>query len=216
MSTSPYFNNTSHPGQQKLTEDLIVEAIQLRGVNAHYVPRETIDDIAMFNEAEKNKFAVAKDIELYVESITNFNGQGDLFAKFGGFTFEDRATLVYSSKRFKEEMVGLRTEPKPGDLIYIDFADVLFEVQKRLEDEDWKQWGRNYVYRLEVSKYKYGHEEFDTGIDGIDDVVGSYEFEELDDMLQPTGIIGTNDPRDVREEVLQTPEGSSQIKEFGR
>lgn len=216
MAVSPYFNNTSHPGQQKLTEDLIVEAIQLRGVNAHYVPRETIDDIAMFNEAEKNKFAVAKDIELYIENITNFNGQGDLFSKFGGFTFEDRATLVYSSKRFKEEMIGLRTEPKAGDLIYIDFADILFEVQKRLEDEDWKQWGRNYVYRLEVSKYKYGHEEFDTGVDAIDDVSSAFEFEELDDMLQPTGIIGTNDPRDVREEVLQTPEGSSQIKEFGR
>lgn len=216
MPVSPYFNNTSHPGQQKLTEDLIVEAIQLRGVDAYYIPRETIDDIAMFNEAEKNKFSVAKSIELYVENITNFNGQGDLFSKFGGFTFEDRATLVYAAKRFKEEMVGYRTEPKDGDLIYIEFADVLFEVQKRLEDEDWRQWGKNYVYRLEVSKFKYGHEEFDTGIDEIDDVVGALEFEELDNLLQPTGITGTNDPRDVRQEVLATPEGSSQIKEFGR
>lgn len=216
MAVSPYFNNTSHPGQQKLTEDLIIEAIQLRGVNAFYIPRETFNDIEMFNEAERNKFAVAKSIELYIESITNFNGQGDLFSKFGGFTFEDRATFVYASKRFKEEMVGLRDEPKPGDLIYIEFADVLFEVQKRLEDEDWRQWGRNYVYRLEASKFKYGHEEFDTGVDDIDDITGALEFEELDEMNQPTGVIATNDPRDVRQEVLQTPEGSSQIKEFGR
>lgn len=216
MPVSPYFNNTSHLGQQKLTEDLITEAIQLRGVDAYYIPRETIDDIAMFNEAEKNRFAVAKSVELYVENITNFNGQGDIFSKFGGFTFEDRATLVYSANRFKEELVGFREEPKPGDLIYIEFADVLFEVQKRLEDEDWRQWGRNYVYRLEVSKFKYGHEEFSTGIDDIDDITADLEFDELDEMLQPTGVTGTEDPRDVRQEVIQTPEGSSQIKEFGR
>lgn len=216
MSVSPYFNNTSHLGQQKLTEDLITEAIQLRGVDAYYIPRETIDDIAMFNEAEKNRFAVAKSVELYVENITNFNGQGDIFSKFGGFTFEDRATLVYSANRFKEELVGFREEPKPGDLIYIEFADVLFEVQKRLEDEDWRQWGRNYVYRLEVSKFKYGHEEFSTGIDDIDDITADLEFDELDEMLQPTGVTGTEDPRDVRQEVIQTPEGSNQIKEFGR
>lgn len=216
MPVSPYFNNTSHPGQQKLTEDLITEAIQLRGVDAYYIPRETIDDIAMFNEAEKNRFAVAKSVELYVENITNFNGQGDIFSKFGGFTFEDRATLVYSANRFKEELVGFREEPKPGDLIYIEFADVLFEVQKRLEDEDWRQWGRNYVYRLEVSKFKYGHEEFSTGIDDIDDITTDLEFDELDELLQPTGVVGTEDPRDVRREVIETPEGSSQIKEFGR
>ena len=212
MAISQYFNHVSHVGEQKLAEDLLIEAIQQRGVDSHYIPRELIDEEAMFNEANQNKFSNAKSVEMYVEAMSNFNGQGDIFQKFGGFSLEDTATFVYSSKRFKDELIGFRTEPKAGDLIYLDFADQLFEVQKRLEDEDYRQLGVNRNYRLQVTKFKYGHEDFDTGIANIDDT--ETLFEEFD-LTEPT-LVNTKDPRDVRAEVDLTPEVKDDILEFGR
>lgn len=212
MAVSPYFNHISHPGEQKLAEDLVIEFIQQRGLDAYYIPREMVDEIEMFNEAKINKFSNAKLIELYVEQITNFNGEGDLFSKFGGFGFEDSATFMYSQKRFKEEMVGLRDEPKNGDLVYMIFADQFFEVQKRLEDEDFRQLGVNRTFRLKMTKFKYGHEDMDTGIDDIDDLESSYD---IPDLLE-IGTTLTFDERDVREEIKSTPEVQNDILEFGR
>ena len=212
MAVSPYFNHVSHPGEQKLAEDLLVEAIQQRGVDSFYIPRELIEEEAMFNEANINKFSNAKSVEMYVEAMSNFNGQGDIFQKFGGFSLDDTATFVYSAKRFKEELLGLREEPKAGDLIYLNFADQIFEVQKRLEDEDYRQLGVNRNYRLQVTKFKYGHESFETGEVDIDDVEDL--FEEFD--LNEPELINTVDPRDVREEIDLTPEVNDDIIEFGR
>lgn len=212
MAVSPYFNHISHPGEQKLAEDLVVEFIQQRGVDVYYIPRELLENIEMFNESAMNRFSQAKLIEMYVESITNFNGDGDLFSKFGGFGFEDSAVFMVSKKRFEEELVGLREEPTNGDLIYLIFADQFFEVQKRLEDEDYRQLGVNRTYRLKLTKFKYGHEDMDTGIPEIDALEGLYDIPDLDEL----GVTNTNDPRDTREEIKSTPEVQNDFVEFGR
>lgn len=219
MATSPYFNHVSHAGQQKLTEDLIIEAIQQRGIDCHYFISEYLPDETyetMFNEAEMNTLKECRELEFYVESISNFAGSGDLFAKFGGLTFDDTATLVCSEKRYKEALFGLREKPEPGDIIFIDFANQAFEVMKTLQDEDYRQWGKNYVYRIEVAKYKYGHETLDTGYEPFDGIADAYEIPELDVNNIPTGVIETNDIRDRREYVKDAPQGSTDIVDFGR
>lgn len=216
MPVSPYFAHVNHPGQLKLANDLLVQAIQQRGCDSHYIPRELIDEQAMFNEAEKNRFSQAKPIEMYVESISNFNGEGDLFMKFGGFSMTDTAVFVYASSRFDTELAGLRVEPIPGDLIYLDFADQMFEVQNVLRDEDYRQWGKNRTWRLQVTKFKYAHEDVDTGVPSIDDMVGDLEMMELDGMGMPTDVTQTVDPRDVRKEVNETPVVQNDVIEFGR
>lgn len=208
MAVSQYFNHISHPGEQKLAEDILIEAIQQRGVDVHYVVRERVDEIEMFNEADRNNFNDARLIEMYIESISNFNGEGDIFSKFGGFTLDDTATFMVSAKRFKEEVPEL-SEPRPGDLIYLDFADQLFEIQKKLQDEEYRQLGQNKVFRLQLTKFKYGHEDFSTGVEDLDDIA---DFD-IPDIDEPT-ITSTNDPRDTREEVKSAPEQNN-ILEFG-
>lgn len=215
MAVSPYFQHVNHPGEQKLSEDLVVEAIQLNGVNVHYIPRETINDDEMFNEAEINKFRDARLIEMFPERISNFNGDGDLFSKFGGFTLTDSATFVVAKRRFVEELGDLFPKPRDGDLIYIDFADQMFEIQKLKEDENWRAFGMNNVFRMELTKFQYGHEDISTGIPNIDDMVSNFEIEELDANLQPTGVTTTDDPRDFRDFVEALPVVDN-LLEFGR
>lgn len=211
MAVSQYFNHITHPGEQKLVEDTIIEAIQHRGVDVYYINREVIEDLELFNEAVRTKFSNAKIVEMYVESITNFNGAGDMFNKFGGFGFEDSAIFVVSKKRFKEELLGFREEPQPGDLIYLTFADQLFEVQKRLEDEDYRQVGINHVYRIRLTKFRFGHEDLDTGVASIDDIENFYETLDLDD---PTVTV-TTDPRDVSDEANNSTVVKNDILDFG-
>jgi hypothetical protein len=208
MATSQYFNHFSHAGEQKLISDLVTEFIQQRGVDAYYIVRELVDEIEMFNEAEFNNFKDAKSLEFYLESITNFNGEGDLFSKFGGFGFEDTATLMYSQARFAEEMVGLRTEPTPGDLVYVPYTQQFYEVQKRLQDEDFRQVGVNRVWRVRVVKFKYGHEDFDTGIQEIDDLETVVDTVDPDDAT----VTRSEDPRDKRDEVKTAPVSSSIVE----
>lgn len=174
MAVSPYFNHVGHAGQQKLVEDLIVQAVQQRGVDIMYLPRAIVEDNELFNEATKSKFANAHTLEVHVESITNFNGMGDIWSQMGGMEMEDRMTIMFSQKRFAEEL-GDGVIPQPNDLVYVPYTDTMFEVTKPLEDEDYHQWGKNYVFRLLCSKFDYGHEDISTGIAELDDISEVYE-----------------------------------------
>ena len=116
-------------------------------------------------------------IEMYVEDVQNFNGDNDLFSKFG-LQMDDQATLIVSKRRFKEEVL-LRTEqfqadngftPREGDLIYVPFSDSVWEIKQVKNDSEYFQQGQNLVFRLAVSAYEYSHEDFNTGDTNIDDI----------------------------------------------
>ncbi|AUR97912.1 neck protein [Vibrio phage 1.244.A._10N.261.54.C3] len=185
MATNQYFNNQNNTAQQDLAEQLIIQAIQHRGIDVKYIPEETVLDEELFNESLVTKFSQVADIEMYVENITNFNGQGDVWGSFGGFSMEDNATLVVSQKRFREVMNAStkQLEPKTGDLIYIPYANLTFEIDKILEDDDFRQWGQNYVYRIRMTKWSYGHEDMDTGISELDDLENYGESINIDGDL---------------------------------
>lgn len=210
MPVSPYFNHVGHQGQQNLVEDLIQEAIENNGVNCHYIARERLEEVTLYNESDLNRFTEGKLIEMYVEEISNFNGQGDVFQAFGGFTIEDSVVFKVSARRFVEEL-GVDALPKTGDLIYVDFANMAFEVDKRLEDEDWRQWGKNYTFRIKCTKFVYEGEEMVTGIEELDN---------LDDLLiEPdeveAGVEQINNPRDKRDELVQDTSVQNNILDFG-
>ncbi|AWY10141.1 neck protein [Vibrio phage VAP7] len=194
MAVSKYFNHISHPGQQKLVTDLITQAIQHRGIDIVYVPEEVVESNELFNDTKKTKFVNDKTVEVYVESVTNFNGMGDVWAQFSGMDMSDRATFMVVQKRFKD-VFGANAYPKEGDLIYIPYIDTIFEVSKKLEDEDFHQWGKNYVFRMVCSKFEYGHEDINTGVANLDDIVsGSYD--KVPTPGQGEQIFETKDPVD--------------------
>lgn len=200
MPISPYFDHVGHIGQQTLVEDLIEEAIQHRGVLTYYIGRQTSGDLSLLNESTSNTFSTGVPIEMYIEEITNFNGQGDLFSAFGGFTLDDSVTFKVSARRFQEEM-GEGSLPEAGDIIWLEFAKQAFEIQKRLEDEDYRQWGKNYTFLIKCTKFVYEGENMQTGLedlDTLDDLVFGTDIDEPD-------VSTVEIPQDIRDEIEIDP-----------
>ncbi len=177
MATSKYFNHTANTAQQNLISDLVTEAIQQRGIDVHYIPREVVEDNETLNEAEVSRFESNYPIEMYVERVDNFNGDASMFSKFGGFSLEDSMTLVISKTRYTEELSQVKDKPEQKDIIYIPYADLTLEIQKVLEDESFYQMGQNYVWRVKCTKFKYGNEDFETEVDDLDDMIDQLEME---------------------------------------
>ena len=178
MATNQYFNFYNNIEEQSLTNDLVVESLQIYGHDVRYLPREYthVDDI--FNEVKNSSFTNEFTIEMYIQGVDGFGGDGDLLSKFG-VEIRDTQTFVVANTRFEEEAntasVGF-TKPREGDLIYMPLTDQLMEI-KHVEDEEvYYQLGKAYVYRLSTEFFEYSEEEFDTGIADIDDIATDNEY----------------------------------------
>lgn len=221
MAVSKYFNHTANTAQQNFVNSLIVEAIQQRGINVNYLPRHIIEDNDALNEATIVEYSRNKLIEMYVEEVTNFNGAGSIFAKFGDMDFDDTMTLMVAQSRFDEELNQFTDKPKDGDLIHLPDYNKIFVVTKLLEDTEFQQWGQNYVWRIKCKVFKYGHENVYTDIDEVDDAIDLLD-DEMSERLLGT-IVETkdevlNDPNDyvLEEEITEVhPEISEDSLDLG-
>ncbi len=83
MATNPYFQNLTYTSTQILFEDLIEESIKMYGMDIIYLPRTLIDLDNVFGEAEREQFNIGIPIEMYINNVEGFEGEGDIFSKFG-------------------------------------------------------------------------------------------------------------------------------------
>ena len=56
MATNQYFNKFKSKAEQRLVEDLVVEAIKIHGVDCVYVPRTLVSEDDIFGEDRLPKF----------------------------------------------------------------------------------------------------------------------------------------------------------------
>ena len=195
MATNQYFNFYSNVQEQSLTNDLIVESLQIYGHDVRYLPREYthVDDI--FNEVKNSSFPSEFTIEMYIQGVDGFGGDGDLLSKFG-VEIRDTMNFVVAASRFDEEATTASTgftKPRPGDLIYLPLTDQLMEI-KHVEDEEvYYQLGKAYVFRLSTEFFEYSEEEFDTGIDEIDDIQTVNEYTIQLTMGDGSGTFAVNE-----------------------
>ena len=83
MTTSTYFNNYTASNEQSLIDSLVVEAIQIKGMDVKYLSRSFSNFDYLYGEDPTSAFLTASPIEMYVENVDGFGGDGDLFSKFG-------------------------------------------------------------------------------------------------------------------------------------
>lgn len=165
MTTNRLLNQRYDPREQDFLEDMIIEAIQAKGDDVKYLIRDMVDRDPLFGESPMSEFKEGVEIEMYLADIQNFNGDGDLFSKFG-MTYTDTAVFEVSVKRFREELGFER--PREGDLIYYALNDSLYEIKKVKQDSQFFRLGKNYCHRLQCSLFQFSHEtlpseaEFDT------------------------------------------------------
>ena len=173
MGTNHYFRNTNASNEQSLLEQLVIEAIKIHGIDVFYLPRTLLNKDKLYGEDPKSLFATSKEIEMYVENVNGFEGQGDLLSKFG-LEVRDSATLVVSKLRFQKETNMLR--PLEGDIIYFPVSKGFFEIKFVEHESPFFQLGRNYVFKLTCELFQYNQEKISTGEPEIDSIVEPFVY----------------------------------------
>ena len=173
MPTNSYFTHGTS-GEQNLVEELVIEQIKMFGQDVYYIPRVIVDEDPAFGEDSLSKFDDAYLIEAYLENVEGFGGDGDLFSKFG-VRISDKVTFIISRTRFTslvDDNTTLIQEGRPneGDMIYFHLAQKLFQIQFVQYEQPFFQLGKIHTWGLECELYEYSDEDFDTGVDAIDQV----------------------------------------------
>jgi hypothetical protein len=155
-------------------EDIIIECLKIYGFDTYYIPRVTVNEDDILGEDVLNKYSSAYPLEMYMQNVTGFEGDGDLMTKFG-VEFRDTATFIVSRRRWDEVIARsgdavLTTRPAEGDIVYFPLTKAFFEI-KRVESTDpFFQVGKLYVYKLQCELMQYSSEVFDTGVSEIDSI----------------------------------------------
>ena len=170
MPRNPYFSLGTR-SEQNLYEDIVIEGLKIYGHDVYYLPRKIINEDAIFNETLLNEYGKAFNIEMYVETIDGFEGEGDILSKFG-LEMRDQMTLVVANRRW-EQLVGRfqpneERRPQEGDLIYFPLVKGLFEIHYVQEETPFYQIQNIPTFSLKVELFEYSNESLDTGIDDID------------------------------------------------
>jgi hypothetical protein len=182
-----YFSHGTR-NEQYLLEDLIVESISIWGQEFLYVPRKLVAKDEILGEDRLSKFENAYPVDMYLENVDGFEGQGAFIQKFG-LMMEQSATLTVA-RRTWERTIGrhgetmLPNRPCEGDLLYFPLTKGLFEIKFVEHQDAFYQLKKLYVYRLQVELFQYASERIDTGNAAID----VFETLKTDDVDQQFDI----------------------------
>ena len=192
MPTNVFFNHAVQT-EQHLYEDLVVESLRMYGHETFYLPREIVDEDSILGEDIQSKFGDSYSVEMYIENTDGFEGEGDLFSKFG-VQVRDTATFIISLRSWERFIsldsnlaTGLR--PNEGDLIHFPLSGSLFEIKFVEHENPFYQVGKLFVFKLQCELFEYSGEDFDTGNINIDLVEDQQAY--TIEMTMTSGGTGT-------------------------
>jgi len=159
MATNPFFYENRAQLDHDFYEDIIIETIQIAGYNCYYV-RKTFTQIdKILGEDQLLKFTDAHLLEMYIENIEGYGGEGQIISKFG-IEVKNKITFIISQSRFMEETQLDR--PYEGDLIWFPLSNCFFEILFVEDNIPFFEMGNNYTYKLQCQTWNYSHENIDT------------------------------------------------------
>ena len=157
--------------EQNLYEDLIIESIKIYGQDLYYMPRDLVNVDAVFREDPVSSFNSNYLLEMYVDNVDGFDGEGDLFTKFG-VEIRDQVTFTLSKRRWEQtvmrydnEITG--TRPFEGDLIFTPFSKKLFQIMHVEHEQPFYQLNNLPVFKLQCELFEYNDEDIDVSNDDI-------------------------------------------------
>ena len=172
-----YFS-AAHKLEQQTFEDIMVESLKIYGQETYYLPRQVVKRDNLLNEDIESQFLDAYTVEMYIEDIEGFGGEGNLMQKFG-LEIRDEVTFIVA-KRSWEKLVGAwnntvdNFRPNEGDLIYLPLSQSFFEISFVEHEQPFYQINNLPVYKLQCKLYEYNDEDFETGIEEIDQIETVY------------------------------------------
>lgn len=174
MTTNPYFRKAVR-SEQDLIDDLAIEVIKINGFDMIYLPRTLVrEDELLGEDRSPSSFSCGRAIEMYVKSVDGFEGDGEVFSRYG-LEIQDQVTLVVAKRRFEQELcdLGIKT-PREGDLIYFPLSKGLFEINFVERENPFYQLNNISTYTLTCTQFRYTGENFNTGWSNIDAVTSDH------------------------------------------
>ena len=205
MATNVYFSQKVK-SEQNLYEDIVIESLKMYGQDIYYLPREVVHEDTILNEDVESTFDASYTIEMYIESVEGFEGDGDILSKFG-VEIRDQATFIVSRRRW-EQLIGIHNNgitslrPAEGDLIYLPLSKGLFEIRFVEDEQPFYQLSNLPVYKLQCELFEFSGEKFNTGLNSLDDAINSQATPQLNIHLGTNNnaidfIIGENVQQEI-------------------
>lgn len=144
------------------------------GQDLYYIPRDSAGEITEFRESLPSRYNSSHKLEMYIENTEGFDGEGDLFTRFG-VEIRDEATFVVSRRRWIQSVQRQDNEvtavrPLEGDLIYVPMTKSLFEITHVEHEQPFYQLSNLPVFKLRAHLFEYADEDLDTGIAEVDEI----------------------------------------------
>ncbi len=178
-----------------LYEDLIIEALKIYGQDVYYLPRTIVNEDTLLGDDPTSKFSASHKIEMYIENQDGFDGEGDLFSRFG-VEIRDEATFVVAKSRWSTQ-VGRADNaiqgdrPTEGDLIYLPLSKSLFEIRHVEHEQPFYQIENVPTYKMRCTLFEYSGEDLDTGTTDIDQIEQAYAYQYKIGLLAPKTATAT-------------------------
>jgi len=202
MATNLYFTQ-GRKSEQDLYEDIIIESLKMYGQDIYYMPREIVNRDSIFDDDNVSRFDNAYKIEMYIENTEGFDGEGDLFTKFG-VEIRDAATFIVARRRWQQEIARYEStatkpfhRPREGDLLFLSLSKTFFEITRVETEQPFYAVKDLPVFKIRAEMFEYNDEDFDTGVEDIDVVEA---FQAYQTILTFSSISGTFE---VGEEITQ-------------
>ena len=202
MTTNHFFqsgNSIGATSEQRLVEDLVIESLKVYGHDIYYMPRTLVNQDKIFDEDELSRFTQAYPLEMYLDNVNGYEGQGDIFTRFG-LEVRDQATFVLAKRRWEDLVLTSggtftqTTRPSEGDLLYFPKTKSIFEIKYVDFQNPFYQLNQIYVFRLVCELFEYSSEDLDTGITEIDAIETKYSQDMLEyQLLQESGKLIYNE-----------------------
>lgn len=201
MPRNHYFTQGSIT-EQLLYEDIVVESLKIYGQDTVYMPRTLVNKDEVLGDDTVSAFNAAYKLEMYIENTEGFDGEGDLFSKFG-VEIRDECTFVVSRRSWNRLVKSKYNDveyyrPREGDLVYLGLSGSIFEIQKVETESPFYQIQNLPVFKLRATLFENNGEDFDTGYDNIDKVEADGAYATL--LTITEGTIGY----DIGETITQT------------
>jgi len=200
MARNFYFSEKVR-SEINLYEDLMIEALKVYGQDVYYLPRTIVNEDTLFGDDAASQFYSSNKIEMYIENVEGFDGEGDLFTRFG-VEIRDEATFIVAKSRWKTQIsrgtstVIQNERPTEGDLIYLPLTKSIFEIRHVEHEQPFYQIENVPIYKMRCTLFEYSGEDMDTGTTIIDDIEKDYAYQYKVCTLAPkkaTGIVEINE-----------------------
>lgn len=207
MATNVFFRNYDFFNEQQLIDDLVIESIQIYGVDTYYITKNPSPLDELQNEVPLATFDAAYHIDMYVKTVDGFQGEGDFLSKFG-LEIRDQVTFTVAMRTFERFVTRNKTtwvRPREGDLVYMPMNQKFFKVTFVEHESVFYQTGALQVFDLKCELYEYSNERFETGVALVDNAFNAYKTSSIDNLTDLQQI----DP--IAKNIVYETEGDSFI-----